>query len=39
MGCETELGELAGRLNGLNIANLMKNNLKDMDIVSAELVK
>jgi hypothetical protein len=39
MGCDTELNELAGRLNGLNLVGLMKNNLKDMDIVSSELVK
>jgi len=39
MGCGTELGALAERLNGLNLSGLMKNNLKDMDLVSAELVK
>jgi len=39
MGCDTELNELAGRLNGLNLAGMMKDNLKDMDIVSVELVK
>jgi len=39
MGCDTELGALAGRLNGLNLAIILKNNLKNMDIVSAELVK
>jgi alkylation response protein AidB-like acyl-CoA dehydrogenase len=39
MGCDTELNELAGNLNGLNLGNIMKNNLKDMDSVSAELVK
>ena len=39
MGCDTELDALAGRLNGLNLANIMKNNLKDMYLVSAELVK
>jgi alkylation response protein AidB-like acyl-CoA dehydrogenase len=38
-GCGAELSELAGRLNGLNLSRLMKNNLKDMDLVSAELVK
>jgi len=39
MGCDAELGGLAVRLNGLNLSNIMKNNLKDMDLVSAELVK
>jgi alkylation response protein AidB-like acyl-CoA dehydrogenase len=39
MGCDKELNELAVKLNGLNLGNLMKNNLKDMDTVSAELVK
>jgi alkylation response protein AidB-like acyl-CoA dehydrogenase len=39
MGCDTELNELAGRLNSLNLGSLMRNNLKDMNIVSAELVK
>ncbi|MBN1627554.1 MAG: acyl-CoA dehydrogenase, partial [Deltaproteobacteria bacterium] len=38
-GCDAELTDLAERLNGLNLADIMKNNLKDMDLVSAELVK
>lgn len=39
MGCDAELSDLAARLNGLNLARLMKNNLKDMNLVSAELVR
>jgi len=39
MGCDSELTDLAARLNGLNLARLMKNNLKDMNLVSAELVR
>lgn len=39
MGCNAELTELAESLNNLNLANLMKDSLKDMDLVSAELVK
>jgi hypothetical protein len=39
VGCDTELGALAQRLNGLNLSILFINNLKDMDLISAELVK
>jgi alkylation response protein AidB-like acyl-CoA dehydrogenase len=39
MGADTELNALTARLNGLNMGNIMKNNLKDMNTVSAELVK
>jgi alkylation response protein AidB-like acyl-CoA dehydrogenase len=38
-GCETRLDELATKLKDLSLANLMRDNLKDMDIVAAELVK
>ena len=38
-GYDTELSELAAKLNDLNIINLMKDNLKDMDRVATELVK
>ena len=38
-GYDTELSESAAKLNDLNLINLMKDNLKDMDIVATELVK
>ena len=38
-GCETAIDDIAERLNSLNLAELMKDNLKDMDTVSDELVK
>jgi alkylation response protein AidB-like acyl-CoA dehydrogenase len=38
-GCNAELDELAEKLNDLNLGNLMKNNLNDMDTVAEELVK
>ncbi|MFC1868735.1 acyl-CoA dehydrogenase family protein [Thermodesulfobacteriota bacterium] len=38
-GCDTIMEDIADRLNALNLGDLMKDNLKDMDIVSAELVK
>jgi alkylation response protein AidB-like acyl-CoA dehydrogenase len=37
-GCDKELNELIGKLNDLNLGNLMKDNLKDMDTVATELV-
>ena len=39
MGSDKELKGLAERLNGLNLLDIMKNNLKDMDTVSSELVR
>ena len=39
MGGDKELKGLAERLNGLNLMDIMKNNLKDMDMVSSELVR
>ena len=38
-GCEKTLDEMIDKLNSLNLMGVMKDNLKDMDIVSAELVK
>ena len=38
-GCDTALDDITEKLNLLNLNTLMKNNLKDMDIVAAELVK
>ena len=38
-GCDTELKELTGILNDMNLGNLMQDNLKDMDTVATELVK
>ena len=39
MGSDKELKGPAERLNGLNLMDIMKNNLKDMDTVSSELVR
>ncbi|NLA74303.1 MAG: acyl-CoA dehydrogenase, partial [Deltaproteobacteria bacterium] len=38
-GCETPVDELTQRLAAMNMASVMKNNLSDMNTVSAELVK
>jgi len=38
-GCETVMDDVLQSLNALNLTGVMKNNLKDMDTVSAELVK
>lgn len=38
-GCGTPLDDLIEKLGALNIAGVMKDSLKDMDIVSAEMVK
>jgi alkylation response protein AidB-like acyl-CoA dehydrogenase len=38
-GCDTELNELIGKLNDLNLGKLMKNNLNDMDTIATGLVK
>jgi alkylation response protein AidB-like acyl-CoA dehydrogenase len=39
MGCDRVLDELAEKLNDMNLGHIMKDNLKDMDTVAAELVK
>jgi alkylation response protein AidB-like acyl-CoA dehydrogenase len=39
VGFVAELKGLAGRLNGLDLMDIMKNNLKDMDTISTELVR
>ena len=38
-GCETSVDDLSGKLGAMNMAAIMKGNLRDMDIVSAELKK
>jgi alkylation response protein AidB-like acyl-CoA dehydrogenase len=38
-GCGDNLDEIAENLNGLNLSSAMKDNLKDMDLLAAELVK
>ena len=38
-GCEEALDDMTEKLGSLNIPELMKGNLKDMDTVSAELIK
>lgn len=38
-GCETQVDELMEKLGELNMAGVMKDNLKDMNTVSAEMVK
>jgi alkylation response protein AidB-like acyl-CoA dehydrogenase len=38
-GCEKELDDMSEKLSSLNMQELMKGNLKDMDAVSAELTK
>ncbi|MFC1838892.1 acyl-CoA dehydrogenase family protein [Thermodesulfobacteriota bacterium] len=38
-GCETHIDDLIEKLGALNMAGVMKNNLKDMNAVSAEMVK
>ncbi|MFH1629449.1 MAG: acyl-CoA dehydrogenase family protein [Pseudomonadota bacterium] len=37
-GCETTVDEVADTLKSLNVGQAMRGNLKDMDMVSAELV-
>jgi hypothetical protein len=38
-GCAETIDEIAEKLNALNIGPAMKDNLNDMDVVAAELVK
>lgn len=38
-GCETPVDDLIEKLGALNLAGVMKDNLKDMNTVSAEMVK
>lgn len=38
-GCETTVDDLVEKLGNLNMARVMKDNLKDMNTVAAELVK
>jgi hypothetical protein len=38
-GCGDTIDALTENLNGLNVGLAMKDNLKDMDMVAAELVK
>jgi alkylation response protein AidB-like acyl-CoA dehydrogenase len=38
-GCETTMNDAVPSLNALNPAGVMKDNLKDMDVVSTELVR
>lgn len=38
-GCETAMDDVVQSLNALNIAEIMRDNLKDLDTVSAELVR
>ncbi|MBW2610151.1 MAG: acyl-CoA dehydrogenase family protein [Deltaproteobacteria bacterium] len=38
-GCDKIIDGMADKLNSLDLGNAMKDNLKDMDVVSAELVK
>ena len=38
-GCDSVLDDITEKLSSLNLAALMQDNLKDMDIISAELVK
>ena len=38
-GCDTEIEGLSEKLNALDIGKAMEDNLKDLDIISAELVK
>ena len=38
-GCDTSLEDIMEKLNALNMTGLMKDNLKDMDIVASGLVK
>ena len=38
-GCEKSIDDLSEKLGAMNIAAIMKDNLNDMDTVSAELVK
>jgi len=38
-GCDQRIDEVAEKLNNMNMALAMKDNLKDMDLVARELVK
>ena len=38
-GSNPVIDEVAAKLNALNVGSVMRNNLKDMDLISAELVK
>jgi hypothetical protein len=38
-GCETAVDDLIEKLRSLNMAEVMKDNLKDMDTVVAEMAK
>ncbi|NQT55061.1 MAG: hypothetical protein HQ551_02400 [Desulfobacteraceae bacterium] len=38
-GCDQTIDEVAEKLNDMNMALAMKDNLKDMDLVARELVK
>ncbi len=38
-GCEKSIDDLSGKLVAMNVASVMKDNLKDMDIIAEELKK
>jgi hypothetical protein len=38
-GCGETIDEMVGELDGIDMAKAMKDNMKDMDLIAAELVK